>query len=73
MAERYDLVKARRRDIVINNFLGGISWAVGATIGFSLLIALLSLIASKADLVPVVGTFVSQVLDFVLQHNQNLQ
>jgi hypothetical protein len=71
--QKYEAVKDSRKSIMINNFLGGISWAVGATIGFSILIAILTYLASHANLVPVIGTFVSQILDFVLKHNPSLQ
>ena len=64
----------RVSDIVYNNFIGGVSWALGATIGLSLIIALLTLAAEHVNfnLIPVVGTFISQVVDYVLANNQNL-
>lgn len=61
-----------KRQIITNNFLAGIFWAVGVTIGFSLLIALLTLFSHYINLVPIVGRFVSNVLDFVLAYNQHL-
>ena len=62
------------REIVVNNFIGGLSWAFGATIGLSLIIAILTLIVQNVNfnLIPVVGTFISKVIDFVLATNPNL-
>ena len=59
--------------ILFRNFLGGIAWAVGITIGFSLLITILRFLSSSVDLVPLVGTFVSDILDYVLSYNKNLR
>ncbi|MEK7605934.1 MAG: DUF5665 domain-containing protein [Patescibacteria group bacterium] len=60
-----------KRQIITNNFLGGIFWAVGVTIGFSLLVALLTLFSKYINLVPIIGVFVSDILDFVLSYNQH--
>ena len=61
------------KQIILNNFIGGIAWGLGATIGLSIVITLLGLLAKNLDLVPVIGTFASEVVDFVLHHNNNLQ
>lgn len=55
--------------IMTNNFIAGIFWAMGVTIGFSLLIAILSLISHYINFVPIVGKFTSEVIDFVLSYN----
>lgn len=59
--------------IITNNFIGGIFWALGVTIGLSLLVAILSLISHYINFVPIIGKFVSEVIDFVLAHNHNLR
>lgn len=59
--------------IALNNFVGGIFWAVGVTIGFSLFIAILSLISDYINLIPIVGKFVSEIIDYVLSYNHNLR
>ena len=58
--------------IMIRNFLGGIAWAVGITIGFSLFVAALKFLGNYIDLIPVVGTFISDIIDFVLSYNRNI-
>ncbi|MGH7202870.1 MAG: DUF5665 domain-containing protein [Candidatus Levyibacteriota bacterium] len=65
--------KLSRKEIIVNNFLGGIAWALGATIGLSLIFTILGLIAKNVNLVPVVGSFVSEIINFVMAHNPNLQ
>jgi hypothetical protein len=64
--------KLSKKEIVINNFFGGIAWALGATIGLSFIFTLLGILAKHINLVPFVGSFVSQVINFVLANNPNL-
>ncbi len=65
--------KLSRGEILINNFLGGISWGLGATVGLSLFFVLLGIIAKEVNLVPVVGSFASQVFTYILATNPHLQ
>jgi hypothetical protein len=58
--------------IISNNFIGGVAWAVGVSIGFSLLIGLLTLFSHYINFVPFIGKFVSEIIDFVLSNNQSL-
>lgn len=64
--------KLSKKEIVINNFLGGIAWALGATIGLALIFTILGIIAKNVNVVPVVGSFVSDIINFVMSHNPNL-
>jgi hypothetical protein len=72
MAEKNELVFRGKRQMMLNNFLGGLAWALGATIGLSLIIGVLSLIAKQVDLIPIVGSFVSEIIDYVLNYNRSL-
>jgi len=65
--------KLSRSEIIINNFMGGISWGLGATVGLSLFFVVLGVLSKEVNLVPVVGTFVSQVINYILTTNHNLQ
>lgn len=65
--------KLSRSEIIVNNFLGGISWGLGATVGLSLFFVLLGVIAKEVNLVPVVGSFVSEVINYILATNHNIQ
>ena len=70
--ERQEYIHKTRAQIFFNNFLGGIAWGLGATIGISIFFAIVAFLISKVDLIPVVGSFVSKVLGYVLQNNPNL-
>jgi len=67
--EKYERVRRSFKDIIFNNFVGGIAWGLGATVGVSIVIAILSLILKNINLVPFVGNFVSQITNYVLQNN----
>lgn len=71
--QKYQEVTQNRKQIIINNFLGGISWGLGATIGVSVVLAILGIITSKIDLIPFIGSFISQILDFILQTNSHFK
>jgi hypothetical protein len=60
-----------KKQIIINNFFGGIAWALGATVGLSFIFTLLGILAKNVNLVPFVGSFVSQIINFVLANNPN--
>lgn len=70
--EPHEKVYRRRRDIFFNNIIGGFGWAIGATIGLSLIFIVLSFILKNVNLVPVVGAFVGDVIEFVFKNNPNL-
>lgn len=70
--EKYERIKLNRKEIMLNNFLGGVAWGTGATIGLSFFLTLVGLIVKKVGLIPIVGSFVSDIISFVLQNNPNL-
>lgn len=65
-------VERSRKQMALNNFIGGISWSIGVFIGGTIVVAILIFIFSKVDLIPVIGSFVSQVTKNVLQNNADL-
>lgn len=68
----YERVNQTFRAILVNNFLGGIAWGLGATVGLSILVAILTLVLKHVNLVPIVGRFLSEVLDFMAKNNTHL-
>lgn len=70
--EPHEQIYKSRKRIILDNFIGGISWGLGATIGASIILTVLGIILSKINLIPIVGTFASQITNFVLQSNPNL-
>lgn len=70
--ERYEQIDKKRKIIFIDNFIGGIAWALGATVGLSLIVAVLGLILKNSSVIPYVGNFVAGVIQFVITKNPNL-
>ncbi|TXG76487.1 hypothetical protein E6Q11_04480 [Candidatus Dojkabacteria bacterium] len=66
--EKYDHVKRSRKEIISNNFLGGLAWGIGVTIGLAIFLAILAFIASRVDTVPLVGNYISDILNYLLQN-----
>lgn len=63
--QRYEAVKATRKELFISNFVGGIAWTLGATIGGAVILTILSLIFKNINLVPIVGSFVADIIKFI--------
>lgn len=57
------------RKILLYNFLGGIAWGLGLTVGLGILFAIFGFILSQINLIPIVGTFINDVVEYVLQSN----
>ncbi|OGY07969.1 MAG: hypothetical protein A2782_02370 [Candidatus Blackburnbacteria bacterium RIFCSPHIGHO2_01_FULL_43_15b] len=55
----------KRSKIFVNNFIGGIGWGLGATVGLAAFLALTTFVLSKVNFVPIIGQFTSQVVQFV--------
>ena len=55
--------------IIINNFLGGIAWALGISLGASLILAVLGFVMSRVNLIPTVGTFIIEVNKFITENS----
>ncbi|MCL4353396.1 DUF5665 domain-containing protein [Patescibacteria group bacterium] len=70
--EREELVLRSKKQILFNNFLGGVAWALGVTVGLALIVAILGFILKNVNLIPYVGNFVAGVIEFILTKNPNL-
>lgn len=70
--ENYEKAKGSKVQIFINNFIGGIAWALGATIGLALIIGILTLIMKNVNVIPVVGSFIADTIKFIIAKNPNL-
>lgn len=57
----------------MDNFIGGIGWALGATIGGSVILAILAIALKQINVIPIVGNFVIEVSKFINEHNPNLR
>jgi len=68
----HENIHNKKKVIFINNFIGGIAWALGATVGLAIIIALLGFILRNVDLIPFVGNFVAGVIEFIINKNPGL-
>lgn len=66
--QKYEKVTSSKKDIIINNFLGGISWGLGATVGLAIVLTILGYIASKFNTVPIVGDYVKAITLYISTH-----
>lgn len=72
MKEKYNQVNRSKKEIFLNNLIGGVAWGVGATLGLALFVGLLGLIAGYIDFVPFVGDFISEIINYLVNKNPNL-
>jgi len=70
--ERYEQVDKKRKTILIDNFIGGIGWALGATVGLSIIVGLFTLILKNTNVIPFIGNFVAGIIQFIITKNPNL-
>ena len=66
--EPHEKIYKNRKRIFIDNLIGGLAWAIGATMG----LAIIGFVLSKVGLVPIIGDFVSEITKYILQKNPQL-
>lgn len=69
--EPYEKVERSKKDIIINNFLGGIAWGLGVTVGLTIILAAIGL-AFSSFVIPAVNNFISQIQIPLPQANPEL-
>lgn len=57
-------MKSKYGHLFIENFLRGLFWAIGATIGFALFITLLLTILNLLGGLPLIGNFFATTIEF---------
>lgn len=70
--EKHESLHRNKKEIFVNNFIGGIAWALGATVGLAIIVTVLGFILKNINLVPVVGNFVADVINFIIDKRPNL-
>jgi hypothetical protein len=48
--------------MVLNNFLGGLSWGFGTVLGATVVVGIVIIILSKLNTIPVIGDFFNNIL-----------
>lgn len=59
--------KLSKGEIIANNLLGGIFWGIGSIIGIALILSLVSLLSQFVDVIPFVGNFISDILNYLYE------
>lgn len=57
--------------VILNSFIGGIAWAAGATIGLTILVAIISYILSLLGGLPFIGEVVGQIVQYTQEYLKN--
>jgi hypothetical protein len=65
MPEPIERIYRPLKKMLWQNFLGGIAWGLGVTVGLSIVLAILGFIISKINLIPFIGDFVTRIVEFV--------
>lgn len=73
LMEKHEHVNSSKKRILLNNFLGGIAWGIGATVGLAIFLAIFGLIMRNIDLVPILGPFITNIYNYVLDNSTRLQ
>ena len=70
--DKYKRAEEGKKQLIINNFIGGIAWAFGEVIGVALVVSILGLILKNINFIPYIGNFVAGVIEFVINKNPGL-
>ena len=68
--ESYKNVFRPLRKVLFYNFLGGIAWSLGTLVGLGIIAAIIGFIVSRIDLIPVIGSWVTEIFKYVISHSQ---
>lgn len=73
MKQPYTRVNDSKKEVLFNNFLGGIAWGLGVTIGLSIVLALLGILSNAIGLIPFIGEFVKQIIEYIQQNSTQVR
>lgn len=59
---KYLQVYRSKPQIMLDNFLGGISWSFGTFLGLATIAIIAGFIIHRINLVPIIGTWLAQIL-----------
>lgn len=71
--QKQQRVYQSRQKLLIDNFLGGIAWGLGLTVGLSLVLTILGFIISQIDFIPVFGKLFSEIFNYAYSINPKLR
>ncbi len=70
--EPVEKVYRSRAKMLLDNFLGGIVWALGVWVGTTVIIAVLIYFISRIDFIPIIGDFIAKITEHVAKENSFL-
>jgi hypothetical protein len=59
-----------RQALFIDNMIGGIAWGAGSVMGATVVVAVIGLILSQLVRVPLIGSYISDVVEEVEKYQQ---
>lgn len=69
----FDKVHYSLQEILLHNFLGGIAWGLGVTVGLALVFTIFGFLFSQINLIPIVGEFLTDIVSYVMKNNPQLR
>ncbi len=72
-AERYIPQPMKKREIFLNNFLGGMAWGLGSVIGATIVVGIIGFFLSQSKTLPFVGKIVETTLQEMEKQQYSLQ
>lgn len=62
-----------KKQMMWNNFLGGLFWGIGTALGAILLLTVLGFLVSRLDFVPILGDFIAEITHTVKEKESQTQ
>lgn len=69
----YEKSSLTLREIIVNNFVGGIAWGLGVTVGLAILFTILGFFLRQLNIVPFLGNFINDIVEYVMKNNPYLR
>lgn len=66
--EPQEKINRPRKKMLLDNFLGGIAWSFGVTIGGAVTITIIAIVLSNINYIPYIGDFVISITKYVSEH-----
>lgn len=63
-----DRVYQSKRQLMLANFLGGISWGFGSVIGATIVVAIVLILLKSLGGLPVIGSYISEITRAIPTH-----
>jgi hypothetical protein len=63
-------VEEKKLSHFTKNLIGGLGWMIGATLGFTLFLAIVTFVLRQLGGLPIIGDFFAQLIDYT---NQSLE